>query len=119
MISEHELQQFDLLTEIHRLRDRSAQESWPGLLERTYEAAMCMEMGLRRLAFERQSLFPIECKGTTISEHRIDLIVENTVVVELKRVDRRTGTAGRGAKIPIGSSLRSLSLCGYVRVRLP
>jgi GxxExxY protein len=89
MISEHELERFNVLTEqiigcaieVHR-------NLGPGLLERTYEAAMCVEMGLRQLVFDRQSLFPIEYKGAAISEHRVDLIVEKTVVVELKSVDR-------------------------------
>ena len=89
MISEHELKRFNVLTEqiigcaieVHR-------NLGPGLLERTYEAAMCVEMGIRPWFFDRQSLFPIDYKGATISEHRVDLIVEKTVVVELKSVDR-------------------------------
>ena len=38
--------------------------------------------------FARQAMFPITYNGTPISEHRIDLIVENAVVVELKSVER-------------------------------
>lgn len=60
----------------------------PGLLEHTYEEAMCVEMDRRRLRFARQSMYPVKYKGTHISEHRIDLIVENAVVVELKSVER-------------------------------
>jgi len=89
MISDQELERFNVLTEkiigcaieVHR-------SLGPGLLEHTYETAMCVEMNQRRLAFERQSSFPINYKGVKISEHRVDLIVENTVVVELKSVDR-------------------------------
>src|SRR5258708_31575207 len=81
MISEQELEKINILTEVHR-------SLGPGLLEHTYEAAMCVEMDRRRLAFDRQSVFPINYKGVKISEHRVDLIVENAVVVELKSVDR-------------------------------
>jgi GxxExxY protein len=60
----------------------------PGLLEQTYEKAMCLEMRQRGMAFERQVVFPVLYKGSSISEHRIDLIVERAVVVELKSVER-------------------------------
>jgi GxxExxY protein len=60
----------------------------PGLLEHTYEEAMCLEMDRRRMNFRRQSLHPVKYKGTEISQQRIDLIVEDAVVVELKSVER-------------------------------
>jgi GxxExxY protein len=60
----------------------------PGLLEHTYEEAMCLEMDRRRLHFARQSMFPVKYKGVEIGLQRIDLIVENAVVVELKSVER-------------------------------
>lgn len=59
-----------------------------GLMEKTYEKAMCLEMDRRGIAYERQAVFPIVYKGTPISEHRVDLIVEKAVVVELKSVER-------------------------------
>ena len=84
-----ELQTLNLITEriigcaieVHRALG-------PGLLERTYEEAMCVEMERRRIKYMRQALFPIKYKGTHVSDHRIDLIVENAVVVELKSVER-------------------------------
>lgn len=60
----------------------------PGLLERTYEEGMCLEMDKRRVKFVRQAAHPVLYKGEQIGEHRIDLIVENAIVVELKSVDR-------------------------------
>ena len=60
----------------------------PGLLEQTYETAMCIELRESGLAFERQPAISIEYKGSRIGEHRADLIVAGTVVVELKSVDR-------------------------------
>ncbi len=38
--------------------------------------------------FERQAAFPVIYKGSQIGEHRVDLIVEKAVVVELKSVER-------------------------------
>ena len=58
----------------------------PGLLEHTYEAAMCIEMDSHALAYERQVVFPLSYKGTPLGEHRVDLIVDNSVLVELKSV---------------------------------
>jgi len=59
-----------------------------GLLEQNYEAAMCIELLKAGLTFERQPTISIDYKGTRIGDHRPDLIVSGTVVVELKSVDR-------------------------------
>jgi GxxExxY protein len=59
----------------------------PGLLESTYELCLQHELGLRGIPSERQLMLPIEYKGLTVPEaYRIDLMVENTVIVELKTV---------------------------------
>jgi GxxExxY protein len=60
----------------------------PGLLESTYEAALCVELELAGLKFQRQAVYPIFYKGRVIGEHRIDLIVENAVILEIKSVER-------------------------------
>jgi GxxExxY protein len=60
----------------------------PGLLESTYESALCVELELAGLKFQRQSIYPISYKGRVIGEHRIDLIVERAVILEIKSVDR-------------------------------
>jgi GxxExxY protein len=49
---------------------------------------MCLEMERRRLKFTRQPMYPVKYKGAEISQHRIDLVVEDSVVVELKSVER-------------------------------
>ena len=59
-----------------------------GLLEPTYESAMCIELHNSHLSFVRQPTFPVTYKGTKIGQHRADLIVESAVIVELKSVDR-------------------------------
>lgn len=60
----------------------------PGLLESTYEAAMGIELEEAGLRYQRQVPFPAIYKGRTIGEYRLDLIVEEAVVVELKSVER-------------------------------
>ena len=60
----------------------------PGLLEGTYEEALCIELADAGMAFERQVPYPGTYKGRTIGEYRIDLLVEKSVIVELKSVER-------------------------------
>jgi GxxExxY protein len=60
----------------------------PGLLEATYEAAMAIEMESASLRFQRQLIIPVFYKGRSIGEHRLDFLVEDAVVLELKSVER-------------------------------
>jgi GxxExxY protein len=61
----------------------------PGLLESVYEECMCQEFRLRDIPFLRQVELPVIYKGLeTSGKYRIDLIVANEVVVELKAVER-------------------------------
>lgn len=61
----------------------------PGLLESVYMPCMQMELGARHLRFDYQRTIPIVYKGVTLgSVYRIDLVVEDTVVVEVKCVER-------------------------------
>jgi GxxExxY protein len=58
----------------------------PGLLERAYHSAMCIELAFNRLKFERERSIPAEYRGVKIGDYRPDLIVESKVVVEIKSV---------------------------------
>jgi len=60
----------------------------PGLLEATYESALAVEFELNHLEFQRQMVFPISYKGRIIGEHRLDLLIEKEVILEIKSVDR-------------------------------
>ena len=63
-------------------------ELGPGLLESVYEEALCFELEKRGLTVERQKQVPINYKGNVLkTELRIDLIVEDNVIVELKSVE--------------------------------
>ncbi len=60
----------------------------PGLLESAYEECLCRELGLRRIPFERQRLLPVEYKGLSLDcGYRLDLLVADAVVVEIKAVE--------------------------------
>lgn len=56
----------------------------PGFLESIYENSLSIELESQNLKFERQKLIPIFYGGRKIGEHRLDLLVEESVIVELK-----------------------------------
>ena len=61
----------------------------PGLLESAYEECLCVELGLRDVRFKSQVALPVSYKGHDIDAgYRLDLVVSDEVVVELKSVDR-------------------------------
>ena len=63
-------------------------ELGPGLLESVYEEALCFELEKRGLTVERQVQVPIKYKGMVLkTELRLDLLVENQVIIELKSVE--------------------------------
>ena len=60
----------------------------PGLFESVYEEALVYELEQRGLNVERQKQVPINYKGNILnSELRLDLLVEDSVIVELKSVE--------------------------------
>lgn len=68
--------------EVHR-------ELGPGLLESAYEECLCRELEIRGLRFSRQVPLPLKYKGIDLDcGYRVDLIVEDAVVIELKCVEK-------------------------------
>lgn len=59
----------------------------PGHLEQHYENALCVELELRGIPFARQQTLRLHYKGHQVGEGRIDLVVADALVVELKAVD--------------------------------
>ncbi len=60
----------------------------PGLLESAYESCLAHELTERRIGYERQKVLPVLYKGLRVeSGYRIDLLIENVLVVELKAVE--------------------------------
>jgi GxxExxY protein len=61
----------------------------PGLLESTYEACLLHELRERNIAVEAQKQLPVSYKGLRLETgYRIDLLVENALIVELKAVEQ-------------------------------
>jgi len=61
----------------------------PGLLESTYEECMAYELQERELIIKRQIEIPVLYKGTQLEQnYRIDLLVNNQVIIELKSVNK-------------------------------
>ena len=60
----------------------------PGLLESLYEEALCIELKQAELKYERQKEVPVYYKTHLIGKQRIDLIVEDKVIIEIKSVER-------------------------------
>ena len=59
----------------------------PGLLENLYEEAMEHELKSRGIEYKRQKQLEIEYKGNPIGNYRLDYLIENKVIVELKCVE--------------------------------
>jgi GxxExxY protein len=68
--------------EVHRILG-------PRLLESAYETCLCHELGLRKIPFERQKELPVVYKGIRLDGgYRLDVLVADTVVLELKAVEK-------------------------------
>jgi GxxExxY protein len=68
--------------EVHKL-------TGPGLMESAYEECLCYELSQMGLSFERQVHLPITYKGIQLDcGYKMDLVVEDSVVLELKTVDQ-------------------------------
>lgn len=67
--------------EVHRILG-------PGFLESVYEEALAIELDLRGILFERQKMLGVSYKGYQIGEGRTDFVVENSLIVELKAVEK-------------------------------
>ncbi len=68
----------------------------PGLLESVYEEALCFELHQRGLKVERQKQVPIIYKDNVLkTELRLDILVEDEVIVELKSVEEMKKVFGK------------------------
>ena len=67
--------------EVHRILG-------PGFLERSYQRALAIELKRRNIPHIIESPIQLQYKGESIGEGRIDILVANQLVVELKTVDK-------------------------------
>jgi GxxExxY protein len=58
----------------------------PGFIESVYENALCVELAARGIGFEQQKIIAIQHRGVHVGEHRLDLLVDGCLLVELKAV---------------------------------
>ena len=65
---------------------RVHKELGPGYVESVYEEALVLELAAAGIPFERQKLIRVYYRGQLVGEQRLDLLVDKTVVVELKAV---------------------------------
>ena len=60
----------------------------PGLLESAYQECLARELTLRKVPFEKEKNLPVEYKGVHVDGgYRIDFLIDNQVIVELKAVE--------------------------------
>jgi GxxExxY protein len=62
-------------------------ELGPGFIESVYEQALAVEFALQGIAFIRQKSIPLFYRDHQIGEHRLDFLVEDKIVIELKAID--------------------------------
>ena len=56
------------------------------VLESAYEGAFCVELARAGLKVERQKIYPLHYKGELVGGYIADIVVENTIILELKSV---------------------------------
>lgn len=59
----------------------------PGFLEKIYENAIALELEARGHKVERQLSYDVSFRGQVIGQHRLDLLIDDEVVIELKSVE--------------------------------
>jgi GxxExxY protein len=65
---------------------RVHKELGPGFLEVMYEEAVALELASAGISFERQKVLPIFYREHLIGEHRLDMVVEDKIIAELKAI---------------------------------
>jgi GxxExxY protein len=66
---------------------RVHRELGPGLFERIYSGALCVELKAAGIPFEREKRYPVRYRGELIADQYLDFVVSNQVVLEVKAVD--------------------------------
>jgi GxxExxY protein len=59
----------------------------PGLLEGIYSRAVCIELSRQAIPFEREVAIPVRYCGELLCHHRLDILVAEQLVLEIKAVD--------------------------------
>jgi GxxExxY protein len=67
---------------------RVHKELGPGFLESMYEEALAIELAHAGIPFERQKLLPVFYREHVIGEHRLDMLVQGKLILELKAISQ-------------------------------
>jgi GxxExxY protein len=59
-------------------------ELGPGFLEKIYERALCIELDRERIPYQQQVRIPIFYRAKICGFHQLDLVIDSTVIIELK-----------------------------------
>lgn len=59
-----------------------------GLLEKPYENALVVELGIQNISYQQQPRYPVQYKGVQVGEYAPDLVTHGQMVVDTKVVDR-------------------------------
>lgn len=62
----------------------------PGFMESVYEEALACELEIRQIPFERQKEIIVNYKGRKVGFHRLDLVIDGKIILELKAVSALT-----------------------------
>ncbi len=79
---------FELSDRVIAAAIRVHKELGPGFLESMYEEALAIELATAGISFERQKLLPVFYREHVIGEHRLDLLVEAKLILELKAISQ-------------------------------
>jgi GxxExxY protein len=85
-------------------------ELGPGFIESLYEEALCLELRARDIPFARQVAIEIGYRGAKIGESRLDLLVADCLVVELKAVEKLLPLHSVQVRSYLKASRKSLGL---------
>ncbi|MBN2351553.1 MAG: GxxExxY protein [Spirochaetales bacterium] len=58
----------------------------PGLLEHAYQEALCVELKLQGVPFERQKVYDLRYRGENVGTYFADIVVDDKIILELKSV---------------------------------
>ncbi|HFQ95316.1 MAG TPA: GxxExxY protein [Anaerolineae bacterium] len=67
---------------------RVHRELGPGFLEKFYEEALCIELAAQGIPFVRQKSIEVYYRGHLLGRQRLDIIVDEKVIVEVKAVEK-------------------------------
>ena len=82
----------------------------PGFLESVYEKSLCVELALRGVPFQRQVPIAIGYKAHPVGDGRIDLLIADRLVVELKAVEALEPIHGVQVRSYLKATGRSLGI---------